>query len=66
MLFAFLYCPFHKHANSEVQRPNDFFAAVNHLNDLLENSTLLQRVQKVMVCDLWLVDFEKSAVSLSL
>ena len=52
MLFAFLYCPFHKHANSEVQRPTDFFAAVNHLNDLLENSTLLQRVQKVMVCDL--------------
>ena len=32
MLFAFLYCPFHKHANSEVQQPTDFFAAVNHLN----------------------------------
>ena len=32
MLFAFLCCPFDKHANSEVQKPTDFFAAVNHLN----------------------------------
>ena len=28
------------------------------LADLLENESLLQRVQKVVVCDLWLVDFD--------
>ena len=28
------------------------------LADLLENTCLLHRVQKVMVCDLWLVDFD--------
>ena len=28
------------------------------LVDLLGNESLLQRVQKVIVCDLWLVDFD--------
>ena len=38
------YCAFHKHANSEVQKPTDdcVFAAVNHLNGPLrkQNFTL--------------------------
>ena len=29
------------------------------LADLLGNTCLLARVQKVMVCDLWLVDFDQ-------
>ena len=34
-----------------------FFAAINHLSGpLIGKRTLLQWVQKVMVCDLWLVD----------
>ena len=32
--------------------------------DLLGNRSLLQRVQKVMVCDLWLVDFDPFCVFL--
>ena len=39
-----IYCAFHKHANSEVQKPTDdcVFAAVNHLNGPLrkQNFTL--------------------------
>ena len=37
-----------------------FFAVVNHLSRPLRKQkfTLLQRVQKVMVCDLRLVDFD--------
>jgi len=34
------------------------------LADLLGNRSLLQRVQKVMVCDLWLVDFNPFCVFL--
>ena len=34
------------------------------LTDLLENKTLLWRVQKVKVCDLWLVDFNLFSVFL--
>ena len=38
------YCAFHKHANSEVQKPTTiaFFAAINHLNGPLkkQNFTL--------------------------
>ena len=32
------------------------------LADLLGNRTLLKQVQKVMVCDLWLVDFDPFCV----
>ena len=39
-----------------------FFAAVNHLNGPL--GTLPWRVQKVKVCDLWLVDFDPFCVFL--
>ena len=36
------YCAFHKHANSvKSQLTIAFFAAVNHLNGLLGNKTLL-------------------------
>ena len=35
------------------------------LADLLGNRRLLQRVQKVMICDLWLVDFDSFGVFLS-
>ena len=41
-----------------------FFAAVIILADLLGNRSLHQRVQKVMVSDLWLVDFDPSCVFL--
>ena len=34
------------------------------LADLLGNRTLLKQVQKVMVCDLWLVDFDPFCVFL--
>ena len=34
------------------------------LTNLLGNRTLLKRVQKVMVCDLWLVDFDPFCVFL--
>ena len=34
------------------------------LADLLGNKSLLQRVQKVIVCDLWLVDFDPFCVFL--
>ena len=34
------------------------------LADLLGNRTLLTRIQKVMVCDLWLVDFDPFCVFL--
>ena len=57
-----LYCAFHKHANSEVQKPTEkqfkrqlrFLLPSIILTDLLGNKTLLYRVQKVMVCDLWI------------
>ena len=31
-----------------------FFAAVNHLNGPLRKQNFTSRVQKVMVCDLWI------------
>ena len=31
-----------------------FFAGVNHLNRLLRKQNLTSRVQKIMVCDLWI------------
>ena len=45
IIIWWVYCAFHKHANSEVQKPIDsiaFFAAVNHLNGPLrkQNFTL--------------------------
>ena len=45
-------CVFYKH-----WRSLGFFCSINHLVDLLGNRCLLERVQKVMVCDLWSVDF---------
>ena len=46
---AVIYCSFWKHANSEVQTPTTLTLAV-----LLRNCSLLQQVQKVMVCDWWI------------
>ena len=50
---------------SKTSRDFGFFCNVNQnlrtwrfLVDLLGNRKLLQQVQKVMVCDLWLVDFD--------
>ena len=42
-----------------------FFAAIIFLAVLLGNRRLLQWVQKVMVCDLWLVDFDPFCVYFS-
>ena len=43
-------------------RPTTFsytlFCSVNHLSGPLRKQCLLARVQKVMVCDSWLVDFD--------
>ena len=61
------YCAFHKHANSEVQKqPSQLRFSLPSiiLTDLLGNKTLLKRVQKVKVCDLWLVDFDPFCVFL--
>ena len=41
-----------------------FFAAVNHLNGPLRKQNFSLRVQKVKVCDLWLVDFDPFCVFL--
>ena len=41
--YPYYYCAFHKHANSEVQKPTDVcvFAAVNHLRGVLGNRRFL-------------------------
>ena len=50
-----LYCTFQKHANSEVQKLTNVCVLLSIiLEDLLGNRSLLQRVQKVMVCDWWI------------
>ena len=58
--FFTAYRVFQKHMNSEVQKPTtvcDFPCRQSSSSpELLGNRTLLKRVQKVMVCDLWLVD----------
>ena len=51
-----LYCTFQKHANSEAQKLTDVCVLLSIiLEDLLGNRSLLQRVQKVMVCDWWIL-----------
>ena len=43
----------------KLRRNFGFFCSINHLRKpLIGNRCLLERVQKVMVCDLWLVDFD--------
>ena len=50
-----LYCIFQKHANSEVQKLTNVCVLLSIiLEDLLGNKSLLQRVQKVMICDWWI------------
>ena len=56
-------------AMSKTSSDFGFFCDVNQnlrtwrlLVDLLGNRSLLQRVQKVVVCDLWLVDFDPFCV----
>ena len=62
------YCSFQKHVNSELQKPTDVSVfrcrQSSQFADLLRNRSLPQRVQKVMVCDLWLVDFDPFCVFL--
>ena len=61
------YCAFHKHANFEVQKPTDDWVLSLPsiiLTELLGNKILLSQVQKVMVCDLSLVDFNPFRVFL--
>ena len=61
------YCAFHKHANFEVQKPTDNWVLSLPsiiLTELLGNKILLSQVQKVMVCDLSLVDFNPFRVFL--
>ena len=41
-----------------------FFAAVNHLNGPLRKQNFTLAIQKVKVCDLWLVDFDPFCVFL--
>ena len=58
--FFTAYGVFQKHTNSEVQKLTTVCVfpcrQSSSSPDLLGNRTLLKRVQKVMVCDLWLVD----------
>ena len=53
-----IYCTFHKRANSEVQKPTDdcVFRCFqsSYLNEPLRKQNFSSRVQKVMVCDLWI------------
>ena len=53
-----IYCTFHKHANSEVQKPTDdcvfHCCQSSYLNGPLRKQNFTSRVQKVMVCDLWI------------
>ena len=50
-----LYFTFQKHANSEVQKLTDICILLSIiLEDLLGNRSVLQEVQKVMVCDWWI------------
>ena len=58
------YCTFHKHVNFDVQKRLRFSLPSIILTELLGNNTLLSQVQKVMVCDLWLVDFNPFRVFL--
>ena len=62
------YCSFQKHVNSELQKPTDVSVfrcgQSSYVADLLRNRSLLQRLQKVMVYDLWLVDFDPFCVFL--
>ena len=41
-----------------------YFAAVSHPNGPLRKQNFTKRIQKVMVCDLWLVDFVRFCVFL--
>ena len=45
MAYSLYYCAFHKVANSKVQKPPEFLAAVNH-NDNHKKQTLKQRNTK--------------------
>ena len=50
-----LYYTFQKHANSEVQKLTDVCVLLSIiLEDLFGNRSVLQRVQKVMVCNWWI------------
>ena len=59
-----LYRAFKKQANSEVQKPTGVGVFRFFLADLWRNRTLLKWVQKVMFCDLWLVNFDPFCVFL--
>ena len=59
---------FQKQANSEVQKPTGVRSVFRFffffLADLWRDRTLLNWVQKVVVCDLWLVNFDPFCVFL--
>ena len=60
VLFSWFYCAFHKHANSEVKMPTDnsvFCCSQSSWRTSQETKLYFNRL-KVMVCDLWLVDFD--------
>ena len=54
----FLYCAFQKRVTFEVQKPTNvrfFCCRQSSLANLLGKGSLLQQVQKVMVCDWWIL-----------
>ena len=58
------YCAFHMRiVKFKSQLTIAFFAAVNHLNGPLRKQNFTLTGSKVMVCDLWLVDFDPFCVS---